>query len=42
MGLCAGPVATLFNIIPYIVMVTVLAVVSAMKASKQRDRNSNI
>jgi simple sugar transport system permease protein len=38
LGLFAGPVATLFNIIPYIVMVVTLTVVSALKARKRRNR----
>ncbi|MDR1618848.1 MAG: ABC transporter permease [Treponema sp.] len=38
MGLFAGPAATLFNIIPYIVMVVTLTVVSAVKARKRHNR----
>ncbi len=38
MGLFAGPAATLFDVIPYVVMVVVLAVVSVLKNKKVRSR----
>jgi simple sugar transport system permease protein len=38
LGLFAGPVATLFNVIPYVLMVAVLTAVSALKAGKRHTR----
>lgn len=37
-GLSAGPAATLFDVIPYVVMTVILTVVSALKTRKNRSR----